>query len=140
MTQGSSGHAHQGPRDLDSARSTSDCGCDGSHFNTLPSCKLVATCEACQAVSCAIQKRISDRPSPLGLGRSAHAGGHSLGRRREEVRNIVARRTARMKLLVVAAVLINSFERVDAVGRAEESMVFDGKQGDFSDVQPPKPG
>ena len=45
-------------------------------------------------------------------------------------------------LAVVAAVAlaIASLERAEAVGRAEESVVFDGKQGDFSDLDPPEPG
>jgi hypothetical protein len=46
-----------------------------------------------------------------------------------------------MLLMVAAAALaLASLEGALAAGRGEESMVFDGKQGDFSDLSPPAPG
>jgi hypothetical protein len=46
--------------------------------------------------------------------------------------------------VVVVLMLMSLSERVGRVdasqGRAQESMHFDGKQGDFSEVQPPDPG
>ena len=44
------------------------------------------------------------------------------------------------QVAAAAALALVSLKGAQAAGRAEESMVFDGKQGDFSDLRPPAPG
>ena len=43
-------------------------------------------------------------------------------------------------VLCVLCLLATGVTRVGGAGRAEESMAFDGKQGSFSETQPPTPG